>query len=72
MKRDCCERDPCGGDGFDSVIRVPDRDHNRLENRDMENQHPIKAITNLKYELDNKMGTHDALSNLEILEIMNL
>lgn len=48
---------PCsGGNGFlggcEPVIRIPERDHNRMENRDEANQHPIEAITNLRTELD--------------------
>lgn len=69
MARNCCERDPCD-DGFDSVIRVPERDHSKLENRDAEDAHPIKAITNLQFELTQKMNAHDALTNIEILEIL--
>lgn len=45
-----------GGNGFlggcTPVIPVPERDHNKLENRDEANQHPIEAITNLRTELD--------------------
>lgn len=66
----CCNRDPCGGDGFDSVIRVPERDHAKLENRDKEDQHPIKAITNLQYELSQKMGAQQAMTNMDINEIL--
>lgn len=69
MNRDCCERDPCG-DGFDSVIRVPERDHSKLENRDKVDQHPIKAITNLRFELSQKVGAQNAMTNMEIKEII--
>ena len=65
----CCERDHCG-DGFDTIIRVPERDHSKLEGRDKEDAHPIKAITNLQHELAHKMGTDDAITNMEILEIL--
>lgn len=64
-----CERDPCGG-GFDSVIRVVERDHSKLTNRDMEDAHPIKAITNLKFELGQKLNENDAITNMEILQIL--
>ena len=58
---------PCSGGngflgGFEPVIRIPERDHNKLENRDEANQHPIEAITNLRTELDQlnkKTDTHD-------------
>ena len=36
-------------------------DHNRLFNRDAENQHPIEAITNLREELDAKLDSETAL-----------
>lgn len=76
-----CERDPCGPspDGFDSVVRVPERDHNKLENRDEANQHPIKAIsglrkelTGLNTELSKKVGAESVLSNAEIQAILNM
>ena len=56
-----CERDPCHGhgyehgmgpDGFESIVRIPERDHNRLSNRDEANQHPISAISGLQEVLD--------------------
>lgn len=52
------ERAPChpchgpGPGGFDSVVRVPEWDHNRLANRDEANQHPISAISGLQEILD--------------------
>ena len=53
----CHHHNSCsGGNGFlggcTPVIPVPERDHNKLENRDEANQHPIEAITNLRTELD--------------------
>ncbi len=69
MARNHCERDPCC-DGFDTVVRVPERDHSKLVNRDMEDAHPIKAITNLQAELTQKMNAQDALTNMEILQII--
>lgn len=35
--------------------------HNDLTNRDAANQHPISAITNLQYELDNKASVDNIL-----------
>lgn len=43
-------------------------DHNQLINRDLENQHPISAITNLQNELDDRQGKLVAGSNIEIDE----
>ena len=69
MRRGCRERDPCDH-GFDSVIRVMERDHSKLAGRDREDAHPIKAITNLQHELSQKMGAEDVISNMDILEII--
>ena len=68
MRRDC--RDPCCDNGYDAVVAIPERDHSKLKNRDMEDAHPIKAITNLQHELSQKMGAQDAITNMEILEIL--
>ena len=59
---------PCsGGNGFlggcEPVVRVPERDHNRMENRDEANQHPIEAITNLRTELDQMNQNSDVLND---------
>ena len=40
-------------------------DHNRLYNRDAEDQHPIEAITNLREELDAKLDSETALPLIE-------
>lgn len=40
-------------------------DHNRLFNRDAENQHPISAITNLQKLLDSKLESKTALPLIE-------
>lgn len=39
-------------------IAIP-YDHNKLGNRELPNQHPIKAITGLREELDAKPDTED-------------
>lgn len=36
-------------------------DHNLLENRDLPNQHPISAITNLNGKLENKVETKSVI-----------
>ena len=36
-------------------------DHNRLLNRELENQHPIEAITDLRTELDSKLSSKTAM-----------
>ena len=40
-------------------------DHNRLVNRDSQDQHPIEAITNLRAELDSKLESATALPLIE-------
>lgn len=55
---------------MDSVVEVATEDHTKLKNRDAENQHPIKAITNLEETLGGKMDTIGFLSNLEIQAIL--
>ena len=40
-------------------------DHNRLFNRDAENQHPISAITGLQKLLDSKLESKTALPLIE-------
>lgn len=48
-------------------------DHNKLKNRDAENQHPIKAITDLEKELSEKLEEEDLeeFSNLDIIKLWN-
>ena len=52
-----------GGDGGTS-------DHRVLSNRDADDAHPISAITGLKSELSAKVAASDALTNLEIQNII--
>lgn len=40
-------------------------DHNRLFNRDAENQHPVSAITGLQKLLDSKLESKTALPLIE-------
>lgn len=49
---------------------IVERDHNNLINKDMEDQHPISAITGLQYTLDNKQpkGNYALKSDLENIE----
>lgn len=47
----CHPRAPCRPD-YDHVVEVMERDHNKLENRDEANQHPISAISGLQDKLD--------------------
>lgn len=63
-------RAPCPPPGFDHVIEVPERDHTKLENRDQPNQHPIKAISGLRKELNTKLGEGDTLTNEDLLKIL--
>lgn len=49
-------------------IVVATNKHDELVNRELENQHPMSAITGLKKELDNKLPTDKlvAITNREI------
>lgn len=40
---------------FADILIVPTLDHNRLRNRDLDDQHPISAITGLQNELNAKV-----------------
>ena len=53
------------------VVHVSEKDHNKLINRELEDQHPIKAISGLEEELDGKMKPSD-LSVLTNQELENL
>lgn len=53
-------------------------DHTQLKNLDAPDQHPIGSITNLKdelstmnQELSKKMGEGNAMTNMDILDIIN-
>lgn len=50
------------------------KDHNALNNRDMENQHPINAITGLKEVVDevDKLEPTESITNQEIEDILKL
>lgn len=43
--------------------------HERLQNRDLPDQHPIGAVTNLEAELE--VRPDEMLTNMEIHEILN-
>lgn len=53
---------------YDEVVKVMSSDHTKLINRDVPDQHPILAITNLTPELGARPST--ALSNQDILNIL--
>ena len=55
---------------MDEVVEVVTSDHAKLTNRDAEDQHPIKAITNLNQTLERKLESAGFLSNLEIQAIL--
>ena len=50
------------------------KDHNQLNNRDLENQHPINAITGLKEVVDevDKLEPTESITNEEIENILKL
>ena len=49
---------------------VANTDHNNLKNRDVEDCHPISAITGLSDNLGTKLSISSSITNTEILEIM--
>ena len=55
---------------FQEVVEVIEDDHEKLKNRDLPDQHPIGAITNLQKELGSKLDSDGALTNVEIEAIL--
>lgn len=55
---------------FQEVVEVIEDDHEKLKNRDLPDQHPIRAITNLQKELGSKLDSDGALTNVEIEAIL--
>ena len=51
------------------IIPNENLDHNILYNRDSNDQHPIKSITDLSKTLNSKVNSNEALTNEEINEI---
>ena len=51
------------------IIPSENLDHNILYNRDSNDQHPIKSITDLSKTLNSKVNSNDVLTNEEINEI---
>ena len=58
------------GTTMTEAVEVVTSDHTKLINRNVDNQHPISAITNLNAELDNRVVSGDALTNQEIEELI--
>lgn len=58
------------GTSMDSIVEIGTSDHTRLLNLDADNQHPINAIKNLNTELLNRVVAGNALTNLEIEELL--
>lgn len=54
-----------------TVVEIVTSDHDKLVNRDKEKQHPIKSIDGLQLQLGGKVNSEDALTNFEILDIIN-
>ena len=55
---------------MDQTVEITTSDHEKLKNRDKEDQHPIKAITNLSTELNKKMAETNAITNMEIEQLI--
>lgn len=58
------------GTSMDSIVEIVISDHTKLLNLDADNQHPINAIKNLNTELTNRVVAGNALTNLEIEELL--
>ena len=67
---DLMEHNASIADSMGQVVVVSERDHANLKNRDAEDQHPIKAITNLSQELNNRVNIDSVISALDIIKIM--
>ena len=52
--------------GMQQSVRILEKDHAKLLNRDLPDQHPMGAITGLDTSLGAKVSAGDALTNLEI------
>lgn len=52
------------------TVEVVTSDHTKLINREVNDQHPINAITNLNTELANRVVSGNALTNMEIEELL--
>lgn len=70
LDADLQEHDASITDTMVPVVVVSERDHANLKNRDAEDQHPIKAITKLEQELNNRVTTDSVISALDIIKIM--
>lgn len=55
---------------FDGLNMVTTSDHNKLNNRDLPDQHPITAIAGLEQELSGKLENIPAMTNMEIENIL--
>lgn len=58
------------GTTMTQIVEVVTSDHTKLINRDVENQHPISAITNLNAELENRVVAGNVLTNQEIEQLI--
>lgn len=55
---------------MDQVVEVVASDHNKLTNRDLPDQHPVKSITNLSRELGDRLLKTEVLTNTEIQKLL--
>ena len=56
---------------FEITMFIGVDDHAKLKNRDLPDAHPIGAITGLSKKLSDTMSAENALTNSEILAILN-
>lgn len=54
------------------TVQIPTivNDHSSLVNRDAPNQHPISSITDLQNKLDGKVESSNAMTNMDIENIL--
>lgn len=57
--------------GIHEITKVATNLHDQLENRELNNQHPISAIEGLGAKLDSKMTSNNIITNQEIEAILN-
>ena len=58
------------GSSFGNVVEITTSDHNKLNNRNLPDQHPISAITDLEKELNTKVELSNFATNADIYKMM--
>jgi len=58
------------GSSFGNVVEITTTDHNKLNNRNLPDQHPISAITDLEKKLNTKVELSHFATNADINKMM--